>query len=242
MRAARGRGRRGRGRAASERLGIPARSSARALRGRRVRLGRAGQALRARPGRPDRWSTPRAPRRSERFASLIRIDTINGRPADEVADSTRFDDLPAAYPTERFRLGSGRPDDQGDRVADAVRPRLAVSRSSAPHAPARPRRCDGSLRRSPATRASSCRSSSPASGPRRSPTGRRARSPPSPRSASPPRPTLRPRPSSARRPGPPAGRTRSSHAVVLIDTLGGMRPPPRASCSPRRGTSPTADR
>jgi transcription termination factor Rho len=58
----------------------------------------------------DRISGPRrAPRRSERFASLIRIDTINGRPADEVADSTRFDDLPAAFPSERFRLGSDDP-------------------------------------------------------------------------------------------------------------------------------------
>ena len=58
----------------------------------------------------DRISGPRrAPRRSERFASLIRVDTINGRPADEVADSTRFDDLAAAYPSERFRLGSDDP-------------------------------------------------------------------------------------------------------------------------------------
>jgi transcription termination factor Rho len=58
----------------------------------------------------DHISGPRrAPRRSERFASLIRIDTINGRPADEVADSTRFDDLPAAFPSERFRLGSDDP-------------------------------------------------------------------------------------------------------------------------------------
>ncbi len=58
----------------------------------------------------DRISGPRRPpRRSERFASLIRIDTINGRPADEVADSTRFDDLPAAFPSERFRLGSEDP-------------------------------------------------------------------------------------------------------------------------------------
>jgi transcription termination factor Rho len=31
------------------------------------------------------------------------------RPADEVADSTRFDDLPAAFPSERFRLGSEDP-------------------------------------------------------------------------------------------------------------------------------------
>jgi transcription termination factor Rho len=54
----------------------------------------------------DRISGPRrAPRRSERFASLVRIDTINGRPASEVADGARFDDLPAAFPSERFKLG-----------------------------------------------------------------------------------------------------------------------------------------
>jgi transcription termination factor Rho len=40
---------------------------------------------------------------------MIRIDTINGRPADEVADSTRFDDLPAAFPSERLALGSEDP-------------------------------------------------------------------------------------------------------------------------------------
>jgi transcription termination factor Rho len=58
----------------------------------------------------DRISGPRrAPRRSERFASLIRIDTINGRPAEEVADSTRFEDLPAAFPSDRFRLDSEDP-------------------------------------------------------------------------------------------------------------------------------------
>ncbi len=58
----------------------------------------------------DRISGPRrSPRRSERFASLVRIDTINGRPAEEVVDSTRFDDLPAAFPSERFKLGSDDP-------------------------------------------------------------------------------------------------------------------------------------
>ncbi|MBV8989444.1 MAG: Rho termination factor N-terminal domain-containing protein [Solirubrobacterales bacterium] len=58
----------------------------------------------------DRISGPRrAPRRSERFASLVRIDTINDRPASEVADSARFDDLPAAFPSERFELGSDDP-------------------------------------------------------------------------------------------------------------------------------------
>ena len=51
----------------------------------------------------------RAARRSERFPSLIRVDTINGRPAEEVAEGTRFEDLPAAFPTERFELGSDDP-------------------------------------------------------------------------------------------------------------------------------------
>ena len=55
----------------------------------------------------DRISGPvRAPRRSERFPSLVRVDTINGRPADEVAEGTRFEDLPAAWATERLALGS----------------------------------------------------------------------------------------------------------------------------------------
>jgi transcription termination factor Rho len=55
----------------------------------------------------DKVSGPRrAPHRSERFPSLVRIDTVNGRPAAELADRVRFDDLPVEFPTERFKLGS----------------------------------------------------------------------------------------------------------------------------------------
>ncbi|HEX4690470.1 MAG TPA: Rho termination factor N-terminal domain-containing protein [Solirubrobacteraceae bacterium] len=55
----------------------------------------------------DRVTGPvRAPRRSERFPSLVRVDTINGRPADEVAEGTRFEDLPVAFPSQRLELGS----------------------------------------------------------------------------------------------------------------------------------------
>src|SRR3954468_20574785 len=58
----------------------------------------------------DRVGGPmRAPRRSERFPSLIRVDTINGRPAEEVAEGTRFDDLAVAWPSERIELGSADP-------------------------------------------------------------------------------------------------------------------------------------
>jgi len=48
----------------------------------------------------------RAPRRSERYPSLIRVDTINGRSADEVSEGTKYDDLPCGYATERIALGA----------------------------------------------------------------------------------------------------------------------------------------
>jgi transcription termination factor Rho len=51
----------------------------------------------------------RPPRRSERYASLIRVDTINGVPADEVSAGTRYEELPATYPVTRFSLGAGDP-------------------------------------------------------------------------------------------------------------------------------------
>src|SRR3954452_25219553 len=58
----------------------------------------------------DRISGPmRPPRRSERFPSLVRVDTINGKPADEVSEGTRFEDLPVAFPADRLALGSEDP-------------------------------------------------------------------------------------------------------------------------------------
>src|SRR5436190_729209 len=58
----------------------------------------------------DRISGPvRAARRSERYPSLVRVDTINGRPEEEVAEGTRFEDLPVAWPAERIELGSEDP-------------------------------------------------------------------------------------------------------------------------------------
>jgi transcription termination factor Rho len=58
----------------------------------------------------DRVTGPvRTPRRSERYSSLVRIDTINGQPADAVAEGTRYDDLPASYPSERLAFDSEDP-------------------------------------------------------------------------------------------------------------------------------------
>jgi transcription termination factor Rho len=48
----------------------------------------------------DRVGGPaRPPRRSERFASLIRVETINGSPAEEVSAGTPYSELPAAFPS-----------------------------------------------------------------------------------------------------------------------------------------------
>ena len=55
----------------------------------------------------DQVSGPvRTPRRSERYPSLVRIDTINGAPADTVADGARYEDLPVSWPEERLALDS----------------------------------------------------------------------------------------------------------------------------------------
>jgi transcription termination factor Rho len=56
----------------------------------------------------------RTPRRSERYPSLVRIDTINGVPAGEVSEGARYEERPVAYPSERFAL------DGGDATLDAV--------------------------------------------------------------------------------------------------------------------------
>ena len=121
----------------------------------------------------DRVGGPRRPpRRSERFPSLVRIDTINGRPADEVADGTRFDDLPAAFPhgalraRRRGRRRSPRsrglaPIGKGSRVTIAGAARVGQDRDAAP----------AGARAAAATRTCTCCSCSPACGPRSSPSG-----------------------------------------------------------------------
>jgi transcription termination factor Rho len=58
----------------------------------------------------DRVSGPvRKPRRSERYPSLVRVDTINGSPAEEVAEGTPYDELPCGFPSVRLELGSDDP-------------------------------------------------------------------------------------------------------------------------------------
>jgi transcription termination factor Rho len=58
----------------------------------------------------DRVGGPvRRARRSERHPSLIRVETINGVPADEAVSGTRLEDLEVDFPAGQFKLGSDDP-------------------------------------------------------------------------------------------------------------------------------------
>ncbi|HEX2105343.1 MAG TPA: Rho termination factor N-terminal domain-containing protein [Solirubrobacteraceae bacterium] len=58
----------------------------------------------------DRVSGPaRRPRRSERHPSLVRVDTINGAPAEEIAEGTPYDELRCGWPSERIALDGDEP-------------------------------------------------------------------------------------------------------------------------------------
>ena len=62
----------------------------------------------------------RAPRRSERHPSLVRVETVNGEPAEPPAERPRFEDVPAAYATERLTAPeelASTPFGKGSRVA-----------------------------------------------------------------------------------------------------------------------------
>ena len=61
----------------------------------------------------------RAPRRSERYPSLVRVETINGAPVEEVAEGTPFDELACAFPSVRIELGG---DDPTLKAIDGLAP------------------------------------------------------------------------------------------------------------------------
>src|SRR5437764_1879389 len=76
----------------------------------------------------DRLSGPRRPpRRSERFASLGRIDTVDDRPAAEVSGGERFDDLEAAFPDERLLAA---PEDPTVQAIESLAPLGRGSRAT----------------------------------------------------------------------------------------------------------------
>jgi transcription termination factor Rho len=58
----------------------------------------------------DRVGGPvRTPRRSERYPSMARIDTINGASAEAVAEGPRYEELPAVHPERRLELDGADP-------------------------------------------------------------------------------------------------------------------------------------
>src|SRR3954465_4994122 len=70
----------------------------------------AAEVRRCELGSGDQVSGPaRRPRRSERYPSLVRVDTINGKPAEEVAEGTPFDELRCAWPRERLAFAAADP-------------------------------------------------------------------------------------------------------------------------------------
>jgi transcription termination factor Rho len=67
----------------------------------------------------------RPPRRSERYPSLVRIDTVNGQAPEPPADRPRFEQLTAVFATERLPSPDGldsAPFGKGSRVAVAGPP------------------------------------------------------------------------------------------------------------------------
>lgn len=62
----------------------------------------------------------RAPRRSERYPSLVRVDTVNGSPAEPPEERPRFEDLTPVFATERLpspERAASAPFGKGSRVA-----------------------------------------------------------------------------------------------------------------------------
>ena len=94
----------------------------------------AAQARRCELVSGDRISGPvRAARRSERHPSLVRIDTINGVPAEEAVVGTRIDDIDVDFPSELLELAADAslaalpPFGRGSRVVLAGPPRSGRS-------------------------------------------------------------------------------------------------------------------
>ncbi len=77
----------------------------------------------------DELSGPvRPPRRSERYPSLVRVETVNGEPADATADRADFDDLTPTFATEALETVHGLPFGKGSRVAIGGPPGAGATR------------------------------------------------------------------------------------------------------------------
>lgn len=77
----------------------------------------------------DELSGPvRPPRRSERYPSLVRVETVNGQPADAIAERANFDELTPTFATEALETVHGLPFGKGSRVAIGGPPGAGATR------------------------------------------------------------------------------------------------------------------
>ena len=70
----------------------------------------------------------RPPRRSERYPSLVRVETVNGQPADEPSERPLFDDLTPMFATEALETVHGLAFGKGSRVAIGGPPGAGATR------------------------------------------------------------------------------------------------------------------
>lgn len=64
----------------------------------------------------------RPPKDSERYWSLLRVQTINGRPPEDMTKRPQFEDLTPVYPDERLRLETETPHNITGRLLDIITP------------------------------------------------------------------------------------------------------------------------
>lgn len=64
----------------------------------------------------------RPPKDTERYWSLLRVQTINGMPPEQVRNRPHFEDLTPIYPVERLRLETDNPSNITGRMMDIVVP------------------------------------------------------------------------------------------------------------------------
>jgi transcription termination factor Rho len=70
----------------------------------------------------------RPPRRSERYPSLVRVESVNGQPADAIADRPHFDDLTPTFATDPLETVHGLAFGKGSRVAIGGPPGAGATR------------------------------------------------------------------------------------------------------------------
>jgi transcription termination factor Rho len=63
----------------------------------------------------------RAPKENERYWGLLKVDTVNGKPVDEVGDRVKFQNLTPVYPNEQIKLETG-DEPLATRIIDMIAP------------------------------------------------------------------------------------------------------------------------